>query len=104
MKTLPFALVLLVLTLSATPSLSGDTRPRPNSISEDTVKTASAYAYSDLLRKAYRNGWRYTPSAIENGFRRHFEELKLQLLDRGYTITPGDTDRSPRRHPVATQR
>jgi hypothetical protein len=88
MRTPPFALAAVVLALSATPSLSGDTKRQGNSIPEDTVKIANAYAYSDLLLQAYRKGWRYTPSAIENGFRRHFEELKLQLLDQGYTIRP----------------
>jgi hypothetical protein len=102
MRTSPFALAVLVLALSATTSLPEDTRSPAKSISEDAVKIASAYAYSDLLRKAYRNGRRYTPSAIETGFRRHFEEFKLQLIDQGYTITPGDTDRSPLR-PAAKQ-
>jgi hypothetical protein len=86
MRRSPF--VLILLSLSATPSWCGDAGPRSISISEEAVRIASARAYSDLLRQAYRNGRRYTSRAIENGFRRHFEELKLQLLDDGYTITP----------------
>jgi hypothetical protein len=35
-------------------------------------------------------GWRYTPTQIENGYRRHFEEFKLQLIDQKYTIVVGD--------------
>jgi hypothetical protein len=92
MLTSPFSVAVVMLTLSAAPSSSGDAVSR---ISEDAVKSASADAYTNLLLKAYRKGWRYTPRAIENGFRRHFEELKLQLIDQGYTITPGDTVRNP---------
>ena len=83
-----FAVVLLSLTSSATPSLCGDAGAQSISIPEHALRIASARAYSHVLRQAYRNGHRYTSSAIENGFLRHFEELRLQLLDKGWTITP----------------
>jgi hypothetical protein len=57
-------------------------------ISEDAVRTASTRIYSDILRRACTNGWRYPRSQIENGFKRHFGELKLQFLDQGYTVVP----------------
>jgi hypothetical protein len=50
----------------------------------------SAMAYTELLRQALGKGWRYTPEQIECGYRRHFEEFKLQLLDQGYTIVVGE--------------
>jgi hypothetical protein len=38
------------------------------------------------------NGWRYPRSQIENGFKRHLEELRSQLVVHGYTIV---TDGAP---------
>lgn len=69
--------------------------PRGELISEDAVRTASAKLYSDILGRACRNGWRYPRSQIENGLKRHLEELKLQLVDRGYTIVPNPTVNEP---------
>lgn len=51
-----------------------------------SVQIASAEAYLRILRLADRNGWRYPAAQIEKGFRRHFEELTLQLVVHGYTI------------------
>ena len=42
--------------------------------------------YADILAKAARNGWNYTPESIVSGSKRHFEEMKLQLIDVGYEI------------------
>lgn len=78
----------LVLALSAGPCLSEATQSDGKVISENAVRTASARLYSDILSRACRNGWRYPRPQIENGFKRHFEELKLQLIDQGYTVVP----------------
>jgi hypothetical protein len=79
---------MLALPLSVGPCLSEGTQYRGKLISEDAVRTASAELYSDILARACRNGWRYPRSQIENGFKRHLEELKLQLVVQGYTIVP----------------
>jgi hypothetical protein len=64
-------------------------------ISESEVRAVSAALYSDILVRACRHGWRYPRAQIENGFKRHFEELKLQLVHQGYTIlTQGDVPSS----------
>ncbi|MER9236949.1 hypothetical protein NKI56_34010 [Mesorhizobium sp. M0622] len=66
-------------------------------ISEDATRAVSAELYSDILIRACRNGWRYPRSQIENGFKRHLRELKLQLVDQGYMIVPGaKANNSPR--------
>ena len=78
----------LVLALSAGPCLSGATQGNVRVVSETAVRDASARLYSDILSRACRKGWRYPRPQIENGFKRHFGELKLQLIDQGYTIVP----------------
>ncbi|MES0101830.1 hypothetical protein [Mesorhizobium sp. M0019] len=79
---------MLVLALSTAPSLSGETTPVGTPISIEAVRLASDRVYSDLLRRAYANGWRYPPEQIKSGFKRHFEETRLQLIDQGYIIVP----------------
>ena len=37
-------------------------------------------------------GRRYPQSRIENGFKRHFEEMRLRLIADGYTIVPDVTE------------
>jgi hypothetical protein len=59
-------------------------------ISEADAKIVSDAIYTDLLCRALRKGWRYTPEQIESGYRRHFEEFKLRLIDQGYTILVGE--------------
>jgi hypothetical protein len=86
MRMSSFVLAVLVLTAEAKPSMSEDTTSRPKMISEDALRLVSAEAYFALLRRAQANGWRYSLIAIQKGHIRHFEELKLQLLDQGYTI------------------
>ena len=88
---------MLVLPLSVGPCLSEGTQSGGKLISEDAVRAVSAELYSDILIRACRNGWRYPRSQIETGFKRHLSELKLQLVDQGYTILPGvKANRSPR--------
>jgi hypothetical protein len=55
---------------------------------ESDVKIASMRVYADILAGAARKGWDYTPEAIVSGSKRHFEEMKLQLIAVGYEIVP----------------
>ncbi|CAN7490119.1 hypothetical protein LJR234_003529 [Mesorhizobium amorphae] len=52
------------------------------------MKINSMRLYADILASAARNGWDYTPDAIVSGSKRHFDELKLQLIAAGYEIVP----------------
>ncbi len=42
--------------------------------------------YADILARAARNGWNYTPESIDSGSKRHFGEIRLQLIAVGYEI------------------
>ena len=86
---------ILLLSVSARPCLSQGAQTNAKLISEEAVKAASAELYSDILVRACRNGWRYPRSQIENGFKHHLAELKLQLIDQGYTIFPDMTANDP---------
>lgn len=55
------------------------------------MRTASAEKYSDLLAMECLHGRLYPRSRIENGFERHFEEMKLTLIAEGYMIVPNVT-------------
>ncbi|MER9406476.1 hypothetical protein NKI36_20805 [Mesorhizobium caraganae] len=57
-------------------------------ISEDALRTISAQMYSGILSQECMHGRRYPKSRIENGFKRHFEEMRLRLIADGYTIVP----------------
>ena len=57
-------------------------------ISENAVRAASAELYSDILSEHAGTGGGILGSQIENGFKRHFEELKLQLIDS--SVCPGE--------------
>ncbi|TIP27003.1 MAG: hypothetical protein E5X67_17410 [Mesorhizobium sp.] len=61
-------------------------------ISEETVRMASALRYSDILSQECMHGRRYPQSKIENGFKRHFEEMRLQLVAEGHTIVASVTE------------
>jgi hypothetical protein len=98
----PILAAMLALPLSAGPCLSEGTQPDGKLISENAVRTASTELYSDILAEACRNGWRYPRSQIEKGFRRHFDELKLQLVVEGYTIVPDVTANNSRRSRIET--
>ncbi|RWM84585.1 MAG: hypothetical protein EOR84_33015 [Mesorhizobium sp.] len=58
-------------------------------ISEETVRMASALR---ILSQECMHGRRYPQSKIENGFKRHFEEMKLQLVAEGHTIVASVTE------------
>ena len=61
-------------------------------ISEDALRTISAQMYSGILSQECMHGRRYVQSRIENGFKRHFEEMRLRLIADGYTIVPNVTE------------
>ena len=82
--------IVAVAALAAPPALAGDKPSTQKLVTESTAKVVSDLTYTELLRQAMDKGWRYTPAQIENGYRRHFEEFKLQLIDQGYTILVGE--------------
>ena len=61
-------------------------------IFEDAVRMASALRYSDILSQECMHGRRYPQNKIKNGFKRHYEEMRLQLVAEGYTIVPDETE------------
>ena len=95
MTKLSVLAAILLLSGSAGPCLSEGTQPNGKLIAEEAVKAASAELYSDILVRACRNGWRYPRGQIENGFKHHLAELKLQLIDQGYTVVPDMTANDP---------
>ncbi len=74
----------------AQPAHAGEKVELTKPISEAEVQIASDAAYTELLRQALDKGWRFAPEQIEKGYRRHFEEFKLQFIDQGYTILAGE--------------
>jgi hypothetical protein len=76
--------------LAIAPALAGEKSAPPKLIPESAVRFISDLTYTELLSQAMKKGWRYTPAQIESGYRRHFEEFKLQLIDQGYTIVVGE--------------
>jgi hypothetical protein len=78
-------LLALALGLHAGAGLCSETT-RGRTIPEAAVRAASAKQYSDLLRRACANGWRFTRGDVLHGFERHYDELSLALADAGYTI------------------
>jgi hypothetical protein len=88
--TLRTAAMALLVAMVVQPLQAGD-RSRPQMvISEAEARMISEITYTELLGQALSKGWQYTPEQIENGYRRHFEEFKLQLIDQGYTILVGE--------------
>lgn len=77
--------VVAALCLSAWPSQADEYAP-PRSIHEKDVRAVSSKRYSELLRLACLNGWRFRSGDIESGFRRNYEETRLAFIDEGYTI------------------
>ncbi len=90
----PLGIVCAILAMLAgafaEPAYAKDKIEPQKPISEAEVQFVSEVAYTGLLRQALSKGWRFSPENIENGYRRHFEELKLQLINRGYTILAGE--------------
>jgi hypothetical protein len=84
----PFSVVLActILGFSAAPSPSFASGCRQ--LLESDVKIASMRVYVDILANAAAKGWNYTPESIVSGSKRHFEEMKLQLIATGFEIVP----------------
>lgn len=76
--------------LIAEPTYAGDTASSRKVVYEAAVRAVSDEAYMEIVRQAWSKGLRFTREDIEKGARRHFEEFKLQLIDDGYTILPGE--------------
>ena len=83
-----FVILAALLSVSVYPA---DNSSNPKVIFEVTVKRMSDDVYLLLVGQAWSKGWRFTPEQIAAGSRHHFEELKLQLMDQGYVILPGET-------------
>jgi hypothetical protein len=81
-----------MLAFGATQSITADNAPPARFISEATVKLASAMAYSTLVEQARRKGWQYRESDIESGLKHYHAELRLRLIDEGYTILPPEAE------------
>jgi hypothetical protein len=87
---LRMAMMALLAAVIALPVHAGD-NPKPHKfVSETDARMISNMVYAQILGQAVRKGWRYTPEQIESGYKRHFDEFKLQLIDRGYTILVGE--------------
>lgn len=93
MKAAITATFVVALICSTPPCLSENIAPRQKTISEEEVRILSARLYRNILITACRNGWRYPRKQVVHGFKRHFQELRLQLSNDGYTIVSA-TERS----------
>ena len=83
---------MLVLALSAGPCLSEATQLDGKVISEECRESCQrriVFRHPHAEHAGKDGG--ILGSQIENGFKRHLEELKLQLIDQGYTIVPDMT-------------
>jgi hypothetical protein len=87
---LRIAMLALLVALVSQPVQASDKAKARVLLSEAAAKMVSELTYTELLRQAMGKGWRYTPEQIESGYKRHFEEFKVQLIDQGYTIVVGE--------------
>src|SRR5262249_45422560 len=93
MKHLAMLLSLLAMTVGQSALVRADDVSKlPKVVSEAAVRWLSDMTYAELLRQATSKGGNYTPAQIESGYRRHYEEFKLQLIDHGYTILSVDVE------------
>lgn len=83
-------IVAVMLILTAAQPLGAEQLQQRKFISETTVKLASAMAYANLLEQARQKGWQFSESDIESGSRHHYDELRLRLVNDGYTVLPAD--------------
>ena len=86
MRAGSIVLVSAILGSSAAPTPSFASGCRQ--LLESDVKIASMRLYADILANAARKGWNYAPESIVSGSKRHFDEMKLRLIDVGYEIVP----------------
>ncbi len=84
------AILAMLAVAFAQPAYAGEKIEPRKPISEAEVQIVSDATYTELLRQALNKGWRFAPEQIEKGYRRHFEELKLQLINQGYRILAGE--------------
>ncbi len=63
-----------------------DLSSRQRVVTETQVWLLSRAIYTAILCRSFEQGHRFAPEQIGNGYKRHREELRLQLLDRSYTI------------------
>lgn len=100
MKAALAGLVALALVFSSAPAcLAGDNASLGKVISEGEARIISARLYSAVLIRACKNGWRYPLSRVKSGFKRHFEEFKLQLANSGYVVVPNRSGDGARKQP-----
>ena len=95
----------IVALLCSTPlCFSEDIVSHRKTISEVEVRILSARLYRNILITACKNGWRYPRKQLAHGFKRHLQELKLQLSNHGYTIVSATvpSDDYVRRRSMAT--
>jgi hypothetical protein len=95
---------LAILTWSAGSASCDQSKSPDLVITAEAVSAASIRIYSGILSRACVNGHTYSRSQIERGFKRHANEMMLQLAGLGYTIVPyAATDRSRHSPRIATK-
>jgi len=87
MKITYTAIALIAL---ASASWAGAPSEPYKAITENELKSISDAVYSQMISGALKRGHHFAPELIEKGFNRHFQELRLQLLDDGYVILKGE--------------
>ena len=90
MTRLCFPVLAITASLLGGPVHAGDSAKAHKVVSEAMVKRVSDLTYTEILGQTIKKGWRYTPEQMESGYRRHFEEFKLRLIDQGYIILVGE--------------
>jgi hypothetical protein len=91
MTRISLVLLLSVLALPSVqtvPAHAAETRHR---IGEADARRISDAEYEALLETARRGGWTYSADQVESGHRRHFQEFRMRLMNRGYEIVPVGT-------------
>ena len=86
MRRVSIAIACAMLSLPAAGRASSEAECRQ--LVESNVKIASLRQYAGILASAARNGWNFAPAAIDSGAKRHFEEMKLQLIAAGFEVVP----------------
>jgi len=89
MKTYFVAFALLA-SVVAQPVVAEDKVMPLKYVSEAEARIVSEILYTELVRQSFNKGRRFSREQIERGYRRHFEEFKLQLIDKGYVIIVGE--------------
>jgi hypothetical protein len=70
---------------------ASEPRTAEHAISEAELRAISDGIYTELIRKALTAGHSFRADDIENGYCRHFEEMRLQLIGNGWTMRRSDT-------------